>query len=198
MATISECLRAAERLAEIERLRDEVESGLTHAVPILDAWADALTTAEPLRKRDGLRIVATVWRSWRFTPHSSGAYLDGTVGIVIERSGYAPEKYGTAHVRYSATMSADGVTCPPWEAVDGTLRTFTTHTQGVALPEAAARLVADHVRATFGGIPATVADVWAECFAYHLTDRVHEVARGRAYAHDIARTVENYGQAVTA
>lgn len=197
MATINECMRAAERLTELERLREEVTDGLTYATPILDMWADALTTPEPLRKRDGLRITATASRSWRFTPHSSGAYLDGSVGLIVERDGYAPERYGHAHIRYSAHSSVDGVSCPAWEANDGTLRTFTTHTQGIALPEGALRIVAEHVRATFGGINATVADVWAECFAYHLTDRVHEVARGRAYAHDIARSIENYAQGVT-
>ena len=194
MATISDCLRAAERLAEIERLREEVTDGLTHSVPILDAWADALTTAEPLRKRDGLRIVATVWRSWRFTPHSYGAYLDGTVGLVIERDGVTAS--ANAKLRYSVTRNAHGITCPAWEATDGTLRTFTVHVEGANLPNAAHQLVNKHLHNSWCAV--TVGDVWAECFAYHLTDRVHEVARGKAYAHDIARTVENYGQAVTA
>jgi hypothetical protein len=197
MATISESMRAAERLNELETLREEVTSGLLHAAPMLDAWADAMITAEPLRKRDGLRIVPTLSRSWRFTPHSSGAYLDGAVGVVIERDGVAPERYGHAALRYSALRTAEGVSCPPWEATDGTMRTFTTHTQGVSLPAGAHVIVRDHIGAAWGGLGAAVVDVWAECFAYHLTDKVRDVARGKVYAHDIARQVEAYGLGVT-
>jgi hypothetical protein len=72
----------------------------------------------------------TLSRSWRVTPRSSGAYSDATVGGVLERDGVAPERYGHAALRYSALRTAEGVSCPPWEATDGTVRTFTTHTQG--------------------------------------------------------------------
>jgi hypothetical protein len=45
MATISESMRAAERLNDFQTLREEVTSGLHHAAPMLDAWADATTCA---------------------------------------------------------------------------------------------------------------------------------------------------------
>lgn len=197
MATISESMRAAERLTELETLREEVTGGLLHAAPLLHAWAAAMITANPLRKRDGLRISPTVWRSWRFVPHSNGAYLDGTVGIVIERDGWERQAVGHAALRYSAVRTAEGVSCPPWEATDGTMRTFTTHTQGVSLPAAAHDIVRDHIEAAWGGLGVTVADVWAECFAYHLTSQVHDMARGKVYAHHVAREVRAYGLGVT-
>jgi hypothetical protein len=69
--------------------------------------------------------------------------------------------------------------------------------QGVSLPPAAYDIVQDHIGAAWGGLGAAVADVWAECFAWHLTDKVREVARGKVYPHDIARQVEAYGLGVT-
>lgn len=197
MATISESMRAAERLTELETLREEVTGGLLYAAPLLDAWAAAMITPEPLRKRDDLRVRPTNLQGWKFCPHSNGAYLDGTVGIFIERDGVAPESYGHATLRYSAVLTAEGVSCPPWVATDGTMRTFTTHTQGVSLPAAAHDIVRDHIEAAWGGLGVAVADVWAECFAYHLTNQVHDMARGKVYAHHVAREVKAYGLGVT-
>lgn len=197
MATLAEYLTAASRLGALEEERAAIVEAVPFDAPLLDKWAAVLWTFGPLRKRDGLTVTANRSRSWRFTPHSSGAYLDGSVGLTVDRNGAAPA-VGVARLRYSVTFDGGRVNCPTWEANDGTLRTFTVHAEGLALPAAAHDLVADHLRDTWRGLAVDVVEVWAECLAYHVGGLVHDVARGKVPAYHVARVVAQYGEAVTA
>lgn len=194
MATLSECITAANRLEQLDKMREEVTDSIRFDTPMLDAYADKITKNGLLRARDGLRVSAAAWRSWDFGPHSSGAYLDGTVGLVIERDGVTSS--ANAKVRYCVTRNAHEITCPEWEATDGTLRTFTVHVEGANLPNAAHRLLNTYLHNTWCAV--RVGDVWSECLAFHVTNMVLNAARGRIAPYQIARAVENYAQAVTA
>ena len=106
---------AARKLAALNEKADAIRATIEADSPTLDALRDAVNSWGTLRNRDGLKVEAT-YTTWQFTPHSSGAYIDATCHVIIERDNETQRAALTVRIR--ANYATGTVTAPSWETND--------------------------------------------------------------------------------
>ena len=166
---LSEITDTARRLAalndEAERIRETVKAD----TPTLDALRQAVNGWGELRKRDALKVEA-LGTQWDYTPHSSGAYLEATVYVVITRD--AAQHRGHLTVKVSALRDGSTVKGAEWETLDGRTVDYSAWIGYAVLPEAARKIVNDKLNATWEAIRPPVSVLWNEAVTYDVANAV--------------------------
>jgi hypothetical protein len=172
-------LEAADRLEQLEEAKRETLDGLhghSDTNRILKQWAHLVSDLGVLRNRDQLQISATPFTEWKFTPTSSGgAYLDGTVHVVVHRGG--EQSRAMLMVRHFVRNMGGVVS----RYVDeyGEDRTAGAYITGTNLPDKARDIVNNAIIKAWEDMAEPLADIWRECVAYQA---VKEIRDGREWA----------------
>jgi hypothetical protein len=160
---------AASKLAALTEQADAIRETIEAETPTLDALREAVNSWGTLRNRDRLTVEAT-HTAWRFTPHSSGAYLDATCHAIITRDN--DKQRAALTVRIRANYDAETVTAPSWETNDGRTLTFSAYIENADLPEAARKLISDKLHATWEQIAPPMPQLWNEALTAETAARV--------------------------
>jgi len=182
-------LEAANRLEQLEEAkRDALDSIYGHSDTnrILKQWADLVAGLGVLRNRDQLQISPTPFTEWKFTPTSSGgAYLDGTVHIVVHRDG--SEARAMLMVRHYVRNM--GGVISRYVDENGEDRTIGAFITGTNLPDKARDIVNNAISGAWEDMAEPLADIWRECVAYQA---VKEIRDGRL--HVARRIIADYSE----
>jgi hypothetical protein len=171
-------LEAANRLEQLEEAKRETLDSLyghSDTNRILKQWADLVAGLGVLRNRDQLQITPTPFTEWKFTPTSSGgAYLDGTVHVVVHRDG--SEARAMLMVRHFVRNM--GGVISRYVDENGEDRTAGAFITGTNLPDKAREIVNNAILEAWEGLAEELADIWRECVAYQA---VKEIRDGRLH-----------------
>jgi len=160
---------AARKLAALNAKADAIRATIEADSPTLDKLREAVNSWGTLRNRDGLKVEAT-YATWQFSPHSSGAYIDATCHVIIERDNETQRAALTVRIR--ANYAASTVTAPSWETNDGRTLTFSAYIENADLPEAARKLISDKLHTTWEQIAPPVPQLWNEALTAETAARV--------------------------
>lgn len=182
-------LEAANRLDQLDQDKQALLGEIgTHSDTnrILKQWGSLVQGLGVLRTRDALQIDPTPFMEWKFTPTSSGgAYLDGTVHVIVNRDGVSHR--AALMVRYYV-RHMDGVVSNYVDenGEDRTAGMFITQTN---LPDKAREIVNNAISRAWATMGEPLADIWRECVAYQVAKELRD---GRVYA--ARRLIANYAE----
>jgi hypothetical protein len=178
----------AGKLDELEQHREQLREELgthTEGRRILQQWATLVQELGVLRTRDTLEINPTSFMEWRFTPTSSGAYLDGTLHVLVYRDGVAHR--ATLRMREYVALSGGKV----WRYRDenGEDRSAGVYISDTTLPDKARDLVNASVKQAWESMGEPLADILSECVAYEVAKELRD---GNTYK--ARRLIAEYGE----
>jgi hypothetical protein len=153
-------LATAERLDALRDEVDELRASCVADTPILDAFATAIGNWGVLRKGDGLTVEVTPFTEWRFLAHSSGAYLDAYVHVIVNRNGQTER--AEIHARVDALRTGDTVTARQWETNDGRTVSSSVWISNGDIPNAARRIITERATEEWNKITGDTVTVWRE------------------------------------
>jgi hypothetical protein len=160
-------IEAADRLDQLEEDRKQVREvlwGHTDTNRILKQWSVLLDDLGVLRNRDGLRLEVTPFVEWRFCPHSSGAYLDGTVHALAFRNDVSHRV--TLRVREDVRINDGKVS--RFIDDEGMTRTASIYITETTLPDKARDIVNLAIRGAWDYMAEDLPDILSECVAYQV------------------------------
>lgn len=181
-------LEAANRLDQLDEDKQALLGAIgTHSDTnrILKQWGDLVHGLGVLRNRDDLQIDPTPFTEWKFSPTSTGAYLDGTVHVLVYRDGVAGR--AALMVRYYV-RHMDGVISNYVDenGEDRTAGMFITQTN---LPDKAREIVNVAINQAWATMGESLTDIWRECVAYQVAKELRD---GRVYA--ARRLIADYAE----
>lgn len=178
---------AADRLDQLEEDRKQIQAvlwGHTDTNRILKQWAVLVDELGVMRKRDALRIEVTPYVEWRFCSHSSGAYLDGILHVLVFRDGVSHR--ASLRVREDVRILDGKVSrFVDDEGVTRTARPYITET---TLPDKAREIVNVAIKGAWDYMAEELADILGECVAYQVAKELRD---GKTYA--ARRILAEYG-----
>jgi len=178
---------AADRLDQLEEDRKQIQEvlwGHTDTNRILKQWAVLVDELGVMRKRDDLKIEVTPYVEWRFCPHSSGAYLDGILHVLVFRDGVSHR--ASLRVREDVRILDGKVSrFVDDEGVTRTARPYITET---TLPDKAREIVNVAIKGAWDYMAEELADILGECVAYQVAKELRD---NKTYA--ARRILAEYG-----
>jgi len=178
---------AADRLDQLEEDRKQIQEvlwGHTDTNRILKQWAVLVDELGVMRKRDALRIEVTPYVEWRFCSHSSGAYLDGVLHVLVFRDGASHR--ASLRVREDVRILDGKVSrFVDDEGVTRTARPYITET---TLPDKAREIVNVAIKGAWDYMAEELADILGECVAYQVAKELRD---NKTYA--ARRILAEYG-----
>jgi len=164
---------AADRLDQLEEDRKQIQEvlwGHTDTNRILKQWAVLVDELGVMRKRDDLKIEVTPYVEWRFCPHSSGAYLDGILHVLVFRDGVSHR--ASLRVREDVRILDGKVSrFVDDEGVTRTARPYITET---TLPDKAREIVNVAIKGAWDYMAEELADILGECVAYQVAKELRD------------------------
>jgi len=164
---------AADRLDQLEEDRKQIQEvlwGHTDTNRILKQWAVLVDELGVMRKRDDLRIEVTPYVEWRFCSHSSGAYLDGILHVLVFRDGVSHR--ASLRVREDVRIQDGKVSrFVDDEGVTRTARPYITET---TLPDKAREIVNVAIKGAWDYMAEELADILGECVAYQVAKELRD------------------------
>jgi len=164
---------AADRLDQLEEDRKQIQEvlwGHTDTNRILKQWAVLVDELGVMRKRDALRIEVTPYVEWRFCSHSSGAYLDGVLHVLVFRDGASHR--ASLRVREDVRILDGKVSrFVDDEGVTRTARPYITET---TLPDKAREIVNVAIKGAWDYMAEELADILGECVAYQVAKELRD------------------------
>jgi hypothetical protein len=178
---------AADRLDRLDEELAKVKEDLwghTDTNRILKQWGELVDNLGVMRKRDDLRIEVTPYVEWRFCSHSSGAYLDGILHVLVFRDGVSHR--ASLRVREDVRILDGKVSrFVDDEGVTRTARPYITET---TLPDKARNIVNLAILGAWDYMAENLADILGECVAYQVAKELRD---GKTYA--ARRILAEYG-----
>jgi len=166
-------VNAAGKLDELDQQREQLRDAIgthTEGRRILQQWATLVDELGVLRSRDGLEIDPTQFMEWRFTPTSSGAYLDGTLHVLVYRDGVSHR--ATLRMREYVAISNDRVT--RYRDENGEDRSAGVYISDTVLPDKAREIVNAAVKQAWEHMSESLTDILSECVAYEIAKELRD------------------------
>ena len=154
---------------------------------ILQQWATLVERLGVLRTRDDLEIVPTPFMEWKFTPTSSGAYLDGTLHVLAYRDGVSHR----ASLRIREYVGISDGKVSRYRDENGEDRSAGIYITETTLPEKARDIVNVAVQKAWEEMGESVADILTECVAYTVAKELQ--SRNPHKTHEALRLIAEYG-----
>lgn len=184
-------VEAAEKLEILDQqaaqLRDEVGE-FPESRRILKQWATLVEGLGVLRTRDNLEIVPTPFMEWKFTPTSSGAYLDGTLHVLAYRDGVSHR----ASLRIREYVGISDGKVSRYRDENGEDRSAGIYITETTLPDKARDIVNVAVQKAWEEMGESVADILTECVAYTVAKELQ--SRNPHKTYEARRLIAEYGE----
>jgi hypothetical protein len=155
---------------------------------ILQQWAILVEGLGVLRTRDDLEIVPTSFMEWKFTPTSSGAYLDGTLHVLAYRDGVSHR----ASLRIREYVGILDGKVSRYRDENGEDRSAGIYITETTLPDKARDIVNVAVEKAWESMGESVADILAECVAYTVAKLLQSNNPHKTY--EARRLIAEYGE----
>jgi hypothetical protein len=155
---------------------------------ILQQWATLVEGLGVLRTRDDLEIVPTPFMEWKFTPTSSGAYLDGTLHVLAYRDGVSHR----ASLRIREYVGISDGKVSRYRDENGEDRSAGIYITETTLPDKARDIVNVAVEKAWESMGESVADILAECVAYTVAKELQ--SRNPHKTYEARRLIAEYGE----
>jgi hypothetical protein len=178
----------AGKLDELDQQREQLRDAIgthTDTRRILQQWATLVDELGVLRSRDGLEIDPTQFMEWRFTPTSSGAYLDGTLHVLVYRDGVSHR----ATLRMREYVALTGGKVSRYRDEHGEDRSAGVYISDTNLPDKARDIVNAAIKQAWESMAEPLADILSECVAY---EAVKEIRANNTYK--ALRLIAEYGE----
>jgi len=164
---------AADRLDQLEEDRKQIQEvlwGHTDTNRILKQWAVLVDELGVMRKRDDLKIEVTPYVEWRFCPHSSGAYLDGILHVLVFRDGVSHR--ASLRVREDVRILDGKVS--RFVDDEGVYRYARPYITETTLPDKAREIVNVAIKGAWDYMAEELADILGECVAYQVAKELRD------------------------
>lgn len=181
-------VEAAGKLDTLDREKKQLREELgthTDCRRILQQWATLVKEFGVLRKRDDLEIVPTPFMEWKFTPTSSGAYLDGTLHVLAYRDGVSHR----ASLRIREYVHIQNGRVYRYRDENGEDRSAGIYITETTLPDKARDIVNTAIEKAWAYMGEELADILRECVAYTVAKELQE---GNTYK--ALRLIAEYGE----
>jgi hypothetical protein len=178
----------AGKLDELDQQREQLREAIgthTDTRRILQQWAALVQELGVLRSRDTLEIAPTPFMEWRFTPTSSGAYLDGTLHVLAYRDGVSHR----ATLRMREYVALAGGKVSRYRDENGEDRSAGVYISDTTLPDKARDIVNAAIKQAWEYMAEPLADIFSECVAYEVAKELRD---GNTYK--ARRLVSEYGE----
>jgi hypothetical protein len=172
---------------QASQLREELGT-FSECRRILQQWATLVEGLGVLRTRDDLEIVPTPFMEWKFTPTSSGAYLDGTLHVLAYRDGVSHR----ASLRIREYVGILDGKVSRYRDENGEDRSAGIYITETTLPDKARDIVNVAVEKAWESMGESVADILAECVAYTVAKSLQSNNPHKTY--EARRLIAEYGE----
>lgn len=172
---------------QASQLREELGT-FSDCRRILQQWATLVEGLGVLRTRDDLEIVPTPFMEWKFTPTSSGAYLDGTLHVLAYRDGVSHR----ASLRIREYVGISDGKVSRYRDENGEDRSAGIYITETTLPDKARDIVNVAVQKAWEEMGESVADILTECVAYTVAKALQSNNPHKTY--EARRLIAEYGE----